>query len=225
MVAMRKLLLVEDDKELIKSLVDWLQSDYEIESVSFGNDALQLLEGFSFDVVVLDWSLPDITGLDVCKKYRAVGGKIPILFLTGRTDIEYRETGLDSGADDYLTKPFELRELSARLRSLLRRPHELSTTFLTVRGVTLEVETRTLTLDSTKIRLTPKECAILEFLIRHPNRAYSSKNLLDKLWPLDTEASDETVRTTMKTLRHKLGKIGRLDIVTTMLGSGYICEQ
>ena len=222
---MTRLLLVEDDFELQKQLVEWLKAEqYQVESVATGGDALQLLEQFHFDLVILDWDLDEISGLEVCKRHRKNGGATPILFLTGHAELEHKESGLDSGADDYMVKPFQVRELYARLRTLLRRPPVICQR-LTVQGASLEVESRTLFFGSEEVRLTRRECAVLEFLMRHTDRPYSSQALLDTVWPLDKDVSEQSVRTCMKTLRHKLAQMGCANLVKTEIRSGYIVES
>jgi OmpR-family two-component system manganese-sensing response regulator len=221
---MPRLLLVEDDEHLSKKLVESLtKQNYIVEAVSSGSYALQLLDNFEFDAIILDWNLTDITGIDVCRQYRDKGGKTPILFLTGYGELSMKEHGLDSGADDYMVKPFEIRELMARLRSLMRRP-PLTTTELSAKGLKLEVESRTIIDGQQSVRLSPRESGLLEYLMRHPNRPYTSRDLLNHAWPLDTDASEETVRACLKTLRHKLAKIGREDLIKTQLGYGYVLE-
>jgi len=222
---MSKILLVEDDTEVAGWLEDWFkQENFVFEMTDNGEDALQLLEQFDFDVIILDWGLPDITGLEVCRRYRSKGGDAPVLFLTGKGEIEDKEQGLDSGADDYLTKPFDVRELAARVRSLLRRPKQMLPVELNVNGVSLDLKTRVIKVGSNNLRLMPKECALLEFLMRHTNTIYSSKALLDSVWRSDSDSSEDTVRTCMRTLRLKLQKLGRDDLIKTILGSGYIIE-
>jgi len=223
---MAKVLIVDDDKELVDKITTWLSMEgYLVESVGLGLDALQLLENTAYDVIVLDWSLPDTTGVDVCKTYRRNGGKSPVIFLTGHGHISDKEAGLDSGADDYLVKPFEARELNARLRSLLRRPFGLSMNALQAAGLTLEIDSRTVSDGKTTLRLTPRETALFEYMLRHPNRNYSANTLLNYVWPQESEASEDTVRTIMKTLRQKLAKLDQPNLIKTIKGSGYIFEQ
>jgi DNA-binding response OmpR family regulator len=223
---MTKLLIVEDDPELSEQLAKCLQDQgYICEVAASGEDGMQLLNSFQFDLIVLDWNLPGITGLEVCKAYRKNGGVTPVLFLTGQSEIHQKESGLDSGADDYLVKPFEVRELTARIRSLLRRPTGLFVDQLSIDGLELEVQNRKVSHGSKNIHLMPTECALLEFFMRHPNRFYSTKDLLDAVWNSQSEASLESVRTCMKTLRHKLAKIDKSNFIKTVPGSGYIVES
>ena len=124
---MAKVLIVEDDKQLSALIVDWLTGEkYATEAVYKGTDGLERLKFYKYDVVILDWDLPGLSGVEVCRQFREEGGTTPILMLTGKKEITDKAQGLDSGADDYLTKPFDVIELSARLRALLRRPKRMS---------------------------------------------------------------------------------------------------
>lgn len=223
---MPKLLLADDDKELVSALTKFLsEKGFVVESALSGRDALQLLENFTFEVIILDWQLGDMSGVEVCKRFRRQGGKTPVIMLTGLSDVENRVEGLNSGADDYLTKPFEVRELAARLGSLLRRPSLFMTSKLEAQGVTLEVETRIVSDGTQTVKLSPREAALLEFLLRHQNRDFSTAYIRDSVWPLDSEGSDDTVRTCMRTLRQKLAKIGKSDLIKTNLQSGYSIQS
>lgn len=220
---MAKILLVDDDVELAGRLKEWFHTQsHTLEVADCGEDALQMLASFDFDVIVLDWGLPGMTGLEVLRRYRKDGGETPILMLTGMNDINNKQDGLDSGADDYLTKPFDVRELAARVRSLLRRPKGLLPTELKYEDVELLLETRTVKVGEASVHLMPKQAALLEYLMRHPNRAFGAKALLNAVWPSDSGVSEETVRTCMKTLRRQLATLGKEDLVKTLPGSGYI---
>jgi DNA-binding response OmpR family regulator len=219
-----KVLLVEDDRELIESLMSWLKlENHMVEIVETGEDALQLLENFKYDVIVLDWGLPKMTGVEVLRKYRAEGGLTPVIFLTGRGDLSSKEIGLDTGADDYLTKPFDMRELTARIRSLLRRPTGLLPNKITVGNLVLEPETRKVIFNNEPVRLTNKEYSVLEFLIYHPNQVFGARALMHAVWPSDSESSEDTVRACVKNLRRKI-TAGDECIIKTVLGAGYTVE-
>ena len=222
---MAKVLLVEDEPQLAKKLVDWLKlQNHVVENVSSGEDALQLLSSFSFDLVILDWNLDDITGLEVCTRFRASGGTTPVIFLTGESDIDHKEAGLESGADDYLVKPFEVRELAARMKSIMRRSSDLLPEIITVCGVTFDPTNRTISKDNQSQNLSPKESACFEYLVRHPNRSFSSKFMLDAVWTSDAEVGEDAVRTCFKTMRQKLIKIGAPDVIKTVPHAGYKVE-
>jgi OmpR-family two-component system manganese-sensing response regulator len=223
---MPKILLVEDDVDLANQLQSWFSAEgHLLEMVNNGEDALQMLAHFEFELVILDWNLPGISGLEVCHQYRKSGGKTFIIFLTGKGDIDNKEQALDFGADDYMTKPFDIRELSARMRSIMRRPISLLPTELVIDDVRLDLNTKTVHIKNKAVHLTPKETVLLEFFMRHPNRVYGSKNLLDSVWPSDTEASTQTVRQWVSYLRRKLQAAGKPDLIKTVTGSGYVLEH
>lgn len=224
---MAKILLVEDDTTLAGALCAYLsQENYTVEAVESGEDALQLLAAFEYDVVVLDWNLPGITGEVVCNEYRKRNGQASIIFLTGQNDISFLEKGLDVGADDYLTKPFEVRELAARLRSLLRRRRSSFESELRVLNLWLKPEKNVLLADEQQeVVLRPKETALLEYFIRNPNRIFSAQNLLDAVWASESTASSNTVRTWMGLLRGKLAPLGHENLIRTVPGAGYIMEK
>jgi len=222
---MAKILIIEDDKKLAEGVIDWLAMEkHTVDHAESGEDGLQLLTNFSYDLVILDWNLPGIDGLEVCRRLRAGGSELPILFLTAQTKIENVETGLDAGADDYLQKPFQVRELSARIRSLMRRPKGLLTNTVTAGYLTVELDSHYVGIGDKKISLTPKEFALLEFFIRNPNKFFSSKALLASVWPSDSESAEESVRTIMFHLRKKITPQGENCLIKTVQGSGYIYE-
>lgn len=219
---MAKILLVEDDKTIGKLLTLQLEQEHHlIERVDSGKDALFNLRVHDYDLVILDWMLPDLTGLDVCKTYRESGGKVPILMLTARGEAQDKVSALDTGADDYLVKPFVPVELSARIRALLRRPSVIAGKNLMVGDISLDTGMRQVTRNGIAIELTAKEFGLLELLMRHPNQSFSVEAILDRLWKSETSASLETVRTHVKTLRRKLGDSEDNPIIRTKRGLGY----
>lgn len=221
---MAKILLVEDDTKLVELLKDWFASQGHILEVAVtGGDALQLLNSYEYDVIILDWDLPDMTGFQISRQYRESSGNKVIIFLTGKGGIENKEAGLEF-ADDYLTKPFDVRELSARIKSLLRRPSGLLPVEIRIGDVSLEAKSHTLMVGKSSYQLRAKESALLEFLMRHPNSTFDSRALLDAVWPSDGGGSTESVRTWMKTLRKTLSEAGKEDFIKTVAGSGYMIE-
>lgn len=222
---MAKILLVEDDKNLALSVSDFLTADgYIVEHAETGEDGLQLLECFDFELAILDWQLPGIDGLEVCRRLRKQKMDLPILFLTAMSDVDFIETGLNAGADDYLLKPFHFRELIARVKSLLRRPRGLLKSVVRFNYLTVELENKAVMVEENRVSLAPKEFAILEFLIRNPNRHFSSKALLKSIWPCDNESSEDSVRTIMHNLKRKITPQGKECLIKTAAKSGYIFE-
>jgi two-component system response regulator QseB/two-component system response regulator TctD len=136
-------------------------------------------------------------------------------------DLDHKEAGLDAGGDDFLTKPFQVRELGARLRSLLRRASGFLSNELKLPGIVLNLDERTVLLGDNKVKLTQRECAVFEHLIRHPNKSFTARALRDSVWPIENEASVEAVRTCMKTFRQKLKAVGQADLIKTEAGAGY----
>lgn len=222
---MSKILIVEDEVALAEKIREWLVHEkYVVEVSHDGKDALALLKTYSYDVVVLDWQLPGLEGIEICRQFRAHGGITPVIFLTGKDTIPDKEAGLDSGADDYLTKPFHVRELSARIRACLRRPGHVQAEVLTVGDLSLETKTLKVFKADKPIALQPKELALLEYLMRHPAEVFSAKALLDKVWNADSNASEDTIRTYMKTLRRKITAEGEECLIKTIHGLGYKIE-
>jgi DNA-binding response OmpR family regulator len=220
-----KILVVEDDVAVRATIVDWLEAEkHLVEATDNGKDALQMLQVYDYELLLLDWMLPDITGPEIVKKLRADGNQIPTIFLTGRDDLLSKTTGLDIGADDYLTKPVELLELSSRIRANLRRSGSFQLTDLTIKNVHLNASKRLVTVDGERVYLTTKEYAVLKFLMRHTNEIFGARALLDKVWQSDSDSSEGTVRVCVKTLRTKIMRGDRC-ILKTVLGAGYTIED
>jgi DNA-binding response OmpR family regulator len=221
---MPKILIVEDDPVVQMTLVDWLSSEkHLVETTASGADALQMMTAFEYDLVVLDWMLPEMSGVDILRSYRSNGGDAQVILLTGKDDLFSKTTGLDLGADDYLTKPVQLPELSSRIRACLRRRGTFQPFRVTVGNVHLDADKRLVTLNGERIFLTTKEFTVLEFLMRHPKEVFGSRALLERLWPSDSEISENTVGVCVKSLRAKIGK-GDNCILKTILGSGYTVD-
>ncbi|MBS2006407.1 MAG: response regulator transcription factor [Cyanobacteria bacterium SZAS TMP-1] len=224
---MAKILYVDDDQDIAEKVQEWLSTEgHVVELASNGEDGLQMLGAFQYDVVLLDWNLPDMTGLEICGQYRRSGGGAWVIFLTGNSAIKYKEAGLDAGADDFVTKPFDIRELSARVRSALRRANTVFQAELKIGNLTLNTSKRTAQVDGgEELHLMPKEAAVLEFLMRHPNKVFGAKALLDAVWPSDSEVSEGTVRTFIKNMRRKLDAAGKPDLIKTVPSLGYTIEK
>jgi DNA-binding response OmpR family regulator len=221
--SMAKILVVEDNKDIADLVSQALGfENHAVEAVVDGQEGLERLQVYDYDMAILDWDLPGKSGVSVCKEYRTGGGAIPILMLTGKGKVSEKEEGLDAGADDYLTKPFNMRELTARVRSLLRRSGGRATAnVLSVGDVSLDPQKYQVTRAGAAIKLVPKEFALLEFLMRNPNRVYSAEALFSHVWKADDEASPDIVRTHIKNLRKKLGGGAADSIIETVHGVGY----
>jgi DNA-binding response OmpR family regulator len=173
---MAKILVVEDDADLAGRLQTWLEAERHMAEVAHdGISALEHLEAYSYDIIVLDWELPGIPGIEVCKRFRDKGGLTPVIMLTGHDTLADKEKGFDSGADDYLTKPFAVKELSARIRALMRRPQIANDAVLQAGDVQLDPATHKVFKDGAEIELLPKEFALLEFFLRHQQQLLARK--------------------------------------------------
>ena len=219
---MSKILLVEDDENLAYLLKMQLeQARYMVDHVAAGLIAISQLKIAEYDLLILDWMLPDISGVDVCRQYRGSGGRTPILMLTARGAVEDKASGLNAGADDYLVKPFHPVELNARVQALLRRPTSYAGKTLQVRDIEMDTEGNRVFKAGQEIDLTSKEFALLELLMRYPNQSFTLESILSRVWQSDSTASVDTVRTHMKTLRRKLGDSEENGIIRTKRGAGY----
>jgi two-component system, OmpR family, manganese sensing response regulator len=222
---MAKILIVEDEVDLSEPVRVYLEGEHHlVEVVGDGQEAMERLRFYKYDVIILDWMLPGLSGIDVCKSFRASGGTTPILMLTSRKQTQDKIVGLDSGVDDYLAKPFEVQEVSARIRALLRRPQHMNNNTLTARNIVLEPGSFKVTRATTDVPLLPKEFALLEFLMRHPGQVFSPEALLDRVWSSESEASPETIRTYIKRLRQKIDTEGQPSLISTVHGVGYKLE-
>jgi DNA-binding response OmpR family regulator len=222
---MPKILFVEDDDLFASSVMSWFQNkNYAFDRVSLGEDAIYLAAQQHYDLAIIDWSLPDMTGLKVCEQLRAAKSAIPILMLTGRTDPDDRVLGLNSGSDDYLGKPCHARELEARIRALLRRPQEYTGTAITVGSLELDSCTLAVRLDGNPIEVQAREFGLLEFLVRNRGRIYNAETLVSRLWPTETEVSKEIVKVYVNRLRQKLLRPGKEPLIKTLRGAGYKFE-
>lgn len=222
---MAKILVVEDDAELAEIIADQLSGDlHTVEVVNDGKDGYDRLRHYAYNVAVLDWNLPKMTGVEICRGYRAGGGSIPILMLTGKDTITDKTTGLDAGADDYLTKPFHLDELSARVRALLRRMPAVVDPIIKISDLTLDLNSHKVARGDREISLQPREYALLEFLMQHPNEIFSQDALMERVWKSDSETSPETVRVHIAKLRSKIDEDGKPQLIKTVHRVGYVLE-
>ncbi len=219
---MAKILIVEDDLNMRGIVADWLCHEHHmVEESGDGQEAAERLEVFQYDLIVLDWDLPGLSGTKVLRQFRNNGGTTPVLMLTGKTKVDEKEEGLDSGADDYLTKPFHFKELLARVRALLRRGTGGGTNTLTAGDLTLDPTSFRVLRGGQEIHLARQEFNLLAFLMRHPNQVFSAEALIERAWSSESEATDNAVRTTLKKLRQKIDVEGAASMVKTVHGVGY----
>ena len=223
---MAKILIVEDDRDYAEMVSTWLQHEHHlVESVHSGLDAQATLAINQYDLIVLDWDLPGASGAQVCKEFRDHGGKTPIILLTGRRSVEDKEQGLDIGADDYVTKPVHVKELSARIRALLRRASDKQSNVLRVGDIELDPKTFSVTRAGSELKLSKQEFALLEFFMRHPNHVFSPDALLERVWLSESDASPTAIRACMTRLRQKIDRPGEDSVIRTVHGVGYkLCE-
>jgi two-component system, OmpR family, response regulator MprA len=220
-----RVLVVEDDADIADVLRRSLRNEgYEVKTSADGVEALDVAAGFVPDLVVLDLGLPRLDGVEVCRRLRE-DGDVPILMLTARAETEDRVTGLDSGADDYLVKPFERQELLARIRALLRRRPPRGTASLEVGDLQLNPDTREVSREEREIELTNREFELLEFLMRNERLVISRERLLDEVWGYDPMAATNTIDVFISNLRRKLEAGGEPRLLHTKRGAGYVLKD
>lgn len=220
--AMAKVLLVEDDEELSEVLKHTLANrGFTVQAARDGNEAMDLLRVNKYDVIVLDWMMPGLSGIDVCRRLRAGGNRTPILMLTARTADDDTEKGLDAGADDYLTKPFENKILAARLRALLRRPPVCLEPVMSIGDLKWDPSTGRASRGGEEIHLRPMVAKLLDFLLRHPGQFFTAEALLERVWHDDSTAALETVRAHIKLLRKSVDIPGNQSLIETERHRGY----
>jgi two-component system, OmpR family, response regulator MprA len=224
-VATGRVLVIEDDAEIADVLRRFLrQEGHDVRTATDGDGALPAAAEFVPDLVILDLGLPGLDGVEVCRKLRAEGD-VPILILTARTELEDRVEGLDSGADDYLVKPFERQELLARIRALLRRRPPRGSASLTVGDLRLNPDTHEVTRGERRIELTNREFELLEYLMRNERLVISRERLLEEVWGYDPMAMTNTIDVFISNLRRKLEADGEPRILHTKRGAGYVLRD
>ena len=217
-----RVLVVEDDAAIADVLRRALrQEGHEVRSAEDGVEALELAESFMPDLVILDLGLPKLDGVEVCRRLRAESDA-PILILTARTDTDDRVEGLDSGADDYLVKPFERKELLARMRALMRRRPPQGAASLAVADLRLNPDTREVYRGDRLIELTNREFELLEYLMRNERLVISRERLLEEVWGYDPMAMTNTIDVFISNLRRKLEAGGEPRLLHTKRGAGYV---
>ena len=222
-----RVLVVDDEVNIAELLAMALRYEgWDLQMAHSGQDAVATARDFRPDAVVLDIMLPDFDGLEVLRRMRADGNDVPVLFLTAKDAVEDRIAGLTAGGDDYVTKPFSLEEVVARLRALMRRSGASITTernVLAVGDLTLDEDSREVFRDGTEISLTATEFELLRFLMRNPRRVLSKAQILDRVWQYDFGGQANVVELYISYLRKKIDA-GREPMIHTMRGAGYVLK-
>ncbi|ARI80933.1 Uncharacterized transcriptional regulatory protein ykoG [Microcystis aeruginosa PCC 9432] len=220
------ILLVEDDPKLAEFIATELHLEgYQVTIASNGMDGLKIARDSSPDLLILDWMLPVISGLDLCLRLRKTGMEAPIIILTAKDEIPDRVTGLNAGADDYVTKPFSMEELLARVKARLRRTHAQDLNIFTFEDLTLNCLAREVYRDSQLIELTAKEFDLLEFILRHPRQVLTREQILETVWGYDFMGDSNIIEVYIRALRVKLESANPKRLIQTVRGVGYVLRD
>lgn len=217
-----RILIIEDEVNIADALKRALaEQHYSVDVAGTGEDGLELAEVNDYDLLILDIMLPDINGWEVCKELRKNKFTTPILMLTALDTIENKIRGLDVGADDYLTKPFDLGELLARVRSLMRRQTDQKTTIIQVADLTMDTSERSVTRAGKDINLSAKEFAMLEYFVMHKNKVLTREMISEHVWDMNFDPQSNVIDSFVRFLRLKIDKDFDTQLIHTMRGVGY----
>lgn len=220
-----QILIIEDEQKIAGFLKRGLKEEgYAVDTASDGEEGLYKTDINSYDLIILDLMLPKIDGMEVCRRIREKNSNTPILLLTAKDSPGDKVAGLDTGADDYLTKPFAFSELLARIRALLRRGNKADPVILEIAGLKLDPAAKKVSFKNKKLRLTSREFSLLAYLMRHRGRVVSKTELLEHVWDINYEGMSNVVETYIKYLRQKLPGSGK-KLIQTVRGSGYILQE
>lgn len=218
--------MAEDEKELSQALVAVLKhNNYSVDAVYNGQDAFDYLEGQEYDGAILDIMMPKMDGLTILKKIREQGNHVPVLLLTAKTQVDDRVLGLDAGADDYLGKPFAMKELLARIRAMTRRLSVVSSNLLCYGNVTLDRTSYELSVGSESIRLANKDFQMMEMLLTNPGQVISTERFMEKVWGYDSETEINVVWVYLSNLRKKLTSLNADIEIKSIRNLGYSLEK
>jgi two-component system response regulator PhoP len=224
-----RVLIIEDELDLLADIKQRLETEgYAVDTSSDGNDGYYIATEYPLDAAIIDIGLPGMSGIDIIKKLRADQSTLPILILTARSRWQEKVEGLEAGGDDYLVKPFQMEELLARLKALLRRASGAPTSELSCGNITLKPETQQVLKDNQMVEVTAYEYKMLEYLMRHSNEAVSKSRLSDYLYPHDDDRDSNVIEVLIGRLRKKLDPDGTLKPVETLRNRGYrftLCDD
>ncbi len=218
-----KLLLVESDHRIAEDLAsDLTEQNYVVEVASDGQTGWEFVEAFDYDLLLLDVTLPKLNGIKLCQRLRSCGYKMPVLLMNAHHDVDNKVMGLDAGADDYLLKPFDIKELAARIRALLRRGNSIQPPVLEWGDLALNPSSCEVTYTGQPLNPTPKEYCLLELFLRHGLRVFTRSAIIEQLWSFESPPEEETVKAHIKGVRQKLKLVGApADLIETVYGLGY----
>lgn len=220
------ILIIEDEESLARVIeLELGYEDYETTTVHNGREAFSLLEKNSYDLILLDIMLPEMSGMEILRRFRNFDTSTPVLLLTARDEVYDKVSGLDLGANDYITKPFEMEELLARIRVHLRTLKKTSTNVLVHENLRVELDSRDVYRDDTVIQLTPREFDLLVFLLQHQNQVMTREQLLDKVWGFDYAGDTNVVDVYIRYLRNKIDKPFDHTTIQTVRGVGYTIKD
>ncbi len=220
------ILVVEDEAKLAQFVKMELEfENYEVTVAVDGFSGLSTAREVKPDLILLDWMLPGISGLEICRRLRQTGDKVPIILLTAKDEVSDRVTGLDAGADDYVIKPFSIEELLARVRASLRRDNEEDPDLLQFSDLTLNRSTREVFRGKRSIELTAKEFDLLEYLISHPRQVLTRDQILERVWGYDFMGDSNIIEVYVRYLRLKLEEQKEIRLIQTVRGVGYALRE
>jgi DNA-binding response OmpR family regulator len=225
-MAAQHILLVEDEIKLARFIELELQSEgYRVTVAHDGMSGLSLVRESEPDLAILDWMMPGLTGVELCRRLRSTGIKIPVILLTAKDEVGDRVTGLDAGADDYLVKPFSIEELLARIRAHLRRTQETDTDLLQFEDLSLNRRTREVHRGQRSIDLTAKEFDLLQYLMSHPRQVFTREQILENIWGYDFLGDSNIIEVYVRYLRLKLEQDSEKRLIHTARGVGYSLRE
>lgn len=225
-MAAQHILLVEDEIKLARFIELELESEgYRVTVAHDGMSGLSLARESEPDLAILDWMMPGITGVELCRRLRSTGIKIPVILLTAKDEVGDRVTGLDAGADDYLVKPFSIEELLARIRAHLRRTQEPDTDVLQFEDLSLNRRTREVHRGQRSIELTAKEFDLLQYLMSHPRQVFTREQILENIWGYDFLGDSNIIEVYVRYLRLKLEQDSEKRLIHTARGVGYSLRE
>lgn len=219
---MTRLLIVDDELKIREVVKEYsLMNGYEVDEASDGLEAIDKVKNNDYDCIILDVMMPNLDGFSACKQIKSLK-KIPIIMLSARNEEYDKLFGFELGVDDYVVKPFSCKELMARVKVIVERGKVSNNTILTFKGLTIDIDGRSVIVDNQKVNLTPKEIDLLFYMVKNRNIALSRERLLEEVWDIDYFGEDRTVDTHIKMLRHNLGPYR--DFIVTVRGMGYKFE-